>query len=386
VVDHSLEEFQRNQAHGISHEIIMQSGQNEQRMQANWREQWETAHGNLIALLRTLDKDYDESCEKSNHPLEDFTDNDLSYLIQARLRSLMDVIKGGEQSVDAQEYQLRIDNLVKHTALLEGENGELKEEIKSIRIENESLVAHLSALHQVQITSVKIDQAGICEDKIPVIENEKTLPKWFSIWRSSKGFERSSIAILVMGETGQALRPSITREMARRLSLSVDNHSLDEAINRILTSEENIHPAFMEKIEAIPEKGSSSGGNHPDVLRLTPDGKLVYQILSGKVSMENEYERLIRFHSSPEHTILNMQAVEILNEAGYRIQGQVQEIQLFDGSTYIPDIYVVDPKTGELLFIEVERDTKKDYLARKQKWMKQYEASNGSSCMFSVII
>jgi hypothetical protein len=87
---------------------------------------------------------------------------------------------------------------------------------------------------------------------------------------------------------------------------------------------------------------------------------------------------LIRHHSSPEHTILNIQAGEILVDEGFQFRGRAQPINLSNGETYIPDIVAVDPKTGEVIFIEVERDVNKDQISRKQKWMKFYEASNGN--------
>jgi len=42
----------------------------------------------------------------------------------------------------------------------------------------------------------------------------------------------------------------------------------------------------------------------------------------------------------------------------------------------------VDPKTGEVIFVEVERDVSKDQISRKTKWMKFYEASNGNLYVF----
>jgi hypothetical protein len=74
--------------------------------------------------------------------------------------------------------------------------------------------------------------------------------------------------------------------------------------------------------------------NNPDVLRLTEDRKLAYQVLTGQTPKDCEYDRLIRCHSSPEHTILNIQAAEILAEAEYLIQEQ--EIRLSNGGTFIP--------------------------------------------------
>ncbi|HOU00420.1 MAG TPA: hypothetical protein PLE00_07065, partial [Anaerolineaceae bacterium] len=41
-----------------------------------------------------------------------------------------------------------------------------------------------------------------------------------------------------------------------------------------------------------------------------------------------------------------------------------------------------DPKTGEVIFVEVERDVSKDQISRKMKWMKFYEASNGNLYVF----
>ena len=118
------------------------------------------------------------------------------------------------------------------------------------------------------------------------------------------------------------------------------------------------------------------------MLHLTRNGQVAYQVLTGKIPKENEFDILIRHHSSPEHTILNIQAGEILVDEGYRIQGRAQAISLSNGETYIPDIIAVDPKTGEVIFVEVERDVSKEQISRKIKWMKFYEASNGNLYVF----
>jgi hypothetical protein len=164
--------------------------------------------------------------------------------------------------------------------------------------------------------------------------------------------------------------------MARLLSLSEDNHSLDEAVNRlidlgdpsiqsdsglgaqsscslIILENSELNFGLIEAVEGIARPGSSSGGNYPDVLRLTPKGMLAYRLITGNDPKENEYDRLIRFHSTPEHTILNIQAAEILVEGRYQIHGQVQEICLSNGGTFIPDIIAVERKTGELIIVEV---------------------------------
>jgi hypothetical protein len=64
------------------------------------------------------------------------------------------------------------------------------------------------------------------------------------------------------------------------------------------------------------------------------------------------------------------------------VQGQVQEIRPSNGGTFIPDITAADTKTGEVIFVEVERDVHKDQGTRKQKWINLYEASNGNIYVF----
>jgi len=380
----SLEDFQRNQSVRISRDIIGQSEEHEQKMQTNWQKTWETAHQHLVKLLRFLDQDYDEACEKSNHPLDKFTDDDLAYLVHIRIRAILDGQKKKDNPGEIAEIRNQLKELTQKYAELEQVKANILETNKRMQAENVGLSSHLSALRQAQkeVSQPTIPETRSSAESSVLQGNSISLPTWIKPWQESKGFEKSSMAILIMGDTGKALRPSITKVMAKRLSLSTDNNSLDEAVSRLLTQEENLHPILIERVEGIPEQGSSSGGNYPDVLRLTEDGNVVYQSLTGKPPKENEYEWLIRRHSSPEHTILNIQAAEILADAGYLIKGQAQEIRLSNGGTFIPDITAIDQSTGELVFVEVERDVHKDQMARKQKWMNLYEASNGNLYIF----
>ena len=381
MVDLTLEEFQRNQSNRISREIIGQSEEHEQKMQANAQKLWENAHKQLVALLRLLDQDYDESCEKATRPLESFSDDDLAYLIHVRLRALQGDATKKVKPNEMSEVKRSLQELSQKYFDLEQELIATQESKKIIQAEKVALEAHLAALRQIQKDEVAQDiqspKSGTEEsrDLTPV-------PDWVKTWQSTKNYEKTSAAIFVMGEMGIALRPSIIKQMAKRLSLSAANKNLDEALNWLMSPEGNDFPILVEQISGVVEQGSSSGGNQPAVLHLTRDGQVAYEVLSGKIPNENEFDSLIRHHSSPEHTILNIQAGEILVEEGYQIRGRVQSINLSNGETYIPDIVAVNPKTGEVIFIEVERDVSKDQVSRKQKWMKFYEASNGNLYVF----
>ena len=381
MVDLTLEEFQRNQSIRISRDIIGQSEEHEQKMQTNSQKLWGNAHKQLVALLRFLDQDYDESCEKTNRPLESFSDDDLAYLIHVRLRAMQGDASKKAKPNEIIEVKRNLQELSQKYANLEQSILATQEMNKKLLAEKSALEAHLSALRQVQknVVSPDIQSPNLVTGNPGT---HTTIPDWIKTWKESKTFEKTSTAILVMGEKGKALRPSIIKMMATRLSLLFDNNNLDSIVSRLLTEEEGQHPILIEKIEGMPGQGSSSGGVTPDVLRLNSDGIIAYQVLSGHVAEENEYDRLLRHHSSPEHTLLNIQAAETLQEAGYIIKGQAQEINLADGGTFLPDIIAVNRGTGELIFIEVERDVHKDQMARKQKWMNLHEASNGNLYVF----
>ncbi len=384
MVEVSLEEFQRSQSVRIAQDIIGQSEEQEQKMQSHWEKTWLKAHQHLVALLRFLDKDYDDACDKSNHPLDRFNDEDLSYLIHVRVRGLVADVKQKTKPSQEAELQRQVQDLTRKIAALERKNMELGDENKRLQAEIAGLNAHLVVVRQVnqKSSNQEMHDYQVRDTPQTVRPPEGQIPDWFNSWKASKAFEKMAMAIRVMGDTGMALRPSIIKEMARRLSLSAENNSLDDALSRLLEEEVDLHPVLLEKENAIASEGAGSGGNLPDVVRLTVEGNVAYSTLSGKVAALNEFDRLLRLHSTPEHTILNIQACEVLVEAGYRIKGQAQAIQLSNGSTYIPDIIAIDPASGELVFIEVERDVHKDPAARKQKWMNCFEATNGNLYVF----
>ena len=84
-------------------------------------------------------------------------------------------------------------------------------------------------------------------------------------------------------------------------------------------------------------------------------------------------------HKSPEHTLLNMKVREFLEEHKvYQVLLESATLVLPDGHKFEPDITAKDLVTGELVYIEVERDANKDTQARTQKWQSFYTASNGN--------
>ena len=130
MVDLTLTEFQQNQSRRISRDIIAQSEAQEQLRQKDAQASWEKAHACLVSILRLIDQDFDEACEKSNRPLESFSDDDLSYLIQVRLRKVQSVSSGNTKENELVELQKRLNEINQKFALLEQQVSDEQEKIK----------------------------------------------------------------------------------------------------------------------------------------------------------------------------------------------------------------------------------------------------------------
>jgi hypothetical protein len=257
---------------------------------------------------------------------------------------------------------------------------QLQGTIQGLRNENQQLSFHLHAIQQVQrpVSPAPEPQATSIQDSNQEDPPEATNdPDWIQEWRSGRTFSKESAALILMGETGKCLRPSLIELLAKKLNLASTTSSLSETFSRLINFDTG--GGLIEVLDVFQQPGASTGGNHPDILRLTDRGRFAYHCLRGRAPVENEYERLIRRHKSPEHTVLNIQGAEALVElGGYRITEQAPDIQLPDGSLFIPDLVAVDPRSGEMIFIEVERDANKDRGSRVRKWKNVLNATNGN--------
>ena len=90
----------------------------------------------------------------------------------------------------------------------------------------------------------------------------------------------------------------------------------------------------------------------------------------------DEYDFLLEPHVSPEHTLLNLQAADLLRSADYQVYLTPPEITLPDGGLFCPDPVITDEQ-GATQFVEVERDTDKNIEQRQAKWRNFNQASGG---------
>jgi hypothetical protein len=65
-------------------------------------------------------------------------------------------------------------------------------------------------------------------------------------------------------------------------------------------------------------------------------------MLTGRQAKKSEFDVLLERHVTPEHTLLNLQASGVLQEAGYQVNMMPPDIHLPEGGLFQPDIIVVD--------------------------------------------
>ena len=380
MVGDPLAAHQSEQANRISDEVIRQSVEHQQTIQANAEQRWKKAHEALVQVVRHLDADYFDACQKSGHAIVDFEDEALHMWIVARIKSLQNRLLQATRPDNTLALQNNLTEALRKIEVLQQEEKNLRRINQELRSDNQQLSIHLNAIQQVQrtITPTPETQADSIQDsKLEDAPKTTSEPDWMQDWRSGRTFSKESTAIILMGETGKCLRPSLIELLAKKLNLTLPNGSLPETFNRLINFDSN--GGLVEVLEVFQQTGASTGGNHPDLLRLTERGRVAYQYLAGYQALENEYDRLIRKHKSPEHTVLNIQAAEALIEFGdYEVIEQAPDIQLPDGSVFIPDLVARHRRTGETIFVEVERDTGKNRGTRVVKWKNVLNATNGN--------
>lgn len=382
MVGDPLAAHQSEQASRISDEIVRQSIEHQQALQVNAERKWKTSHHALVQIVRSLDPDYYDACQKSGHSIEQFEDEGMHHWIEIHIKSLQNRLTQMTRPDNSATLQNSLDEAFLKIETAQREEGRLREIIQHLQTENQQLSTHLHAIQQVQrpkdtdLAEEMRTRQELRREEISgqVASNE---PGWMKEWRNGRTFQKESTALMLMGETGKALRPMLINLLAEKLNLSPTNSSLSETFNRLLNLDASGGLTVL--MDVFNQPGATTGGNHPDILRLSDRGRLAYEYLTNKQPAENEYERLIRKHKSPEHTVLNIQASEALVDfGGYKIVHEAPDIQLPDGSVFVPDLVVLDQKTGETIFIEVERDTNKDRTSRTRKWKNVMTATNGN--------
>lgn len=329
------------------------------------------AHSGLVSFLTLLDPAYIDGWIKNGKTLAQLDDRLVQMRVTDLLKQLREKPLPSSPEINADLQQRILELQIQNQALLDT-LAKAKQQIEALEQENRALQAQKSVQQLVEQLVQKEQRTSNELVGSPVLQGMAE-PPWMSEWRQRTTFERDTTLLTVIGETGISRRPRIIQLAAVRMGVNPDNSAIADAIHRVEKR------GLIERLELFEKRGSETGGVLPYLYRLTEQGRQAHWLLLGKNAMECEFDVLMKRHKSPEHTLLNMKVREFLEDHQvYQVLLEAAALVLPDGHKFEPDITARDKSTGELVYIEVEREANKDTQTRIQKWQNFYAASHGN--------
>ncbi|NPV75163.1 MAG: hypothetical protein HPY59_02190 [Anaerolineae bacterium] len=349
-------------------------------IQTELREQAETrgrkAQRVLVGLLETFAPDEVDQRLKSGRPLDSLPVEELEQLVRQHIGNQLNqaqvLLKDSQSAKNLQHNREQLDKLRSQYESLREENARLVGQIARLETERNNLLNQVTALQSAapaysekssKLEEVKPTDTEKMNDRPPE-------PDWMVAWRQAETFDRDSRILIMIGKTGLSRRPVIESQAAEMLGIKKAGGSLQALIMRLTDLQ------LIETFRPWAADGAGTGGRFPDLVRLAERGQIAYWLLTGENPSINEYDLLLERHVSPEHTLLNLQAADVLREAGYQVNLTPPDVNLPDGGLFKPDLVLIDEQ-GSLLFVEVERDTDKSIEQRQAKWRNFHQASGG---------
>ncbi|MEW6406943.1 MAG: hypothetical protein AB1649_34635, partial [Chloroflexota bacterium] len=152
MVGDPLAAHQSEQANRISDEVIRQSVEHQQTIQASAEQKWKKAHDALVQIVRHLDADYFDACQKSGRAIESFDDEALHLWIVARIKSLQNRLLQATRPDNTSALQNNLTEALRKIEVLQQEEKNLRRINQELRSDNQQLSIHLNAIQQVQRT------------------------------------------------------------------------------------------------------------------------------------------------------------------------------------------------------------------------------------------
>jgi hypothetical protein len=349
-------------------------------IQTELREQAETrgrkAQRVLVGLLETFAPDEVDQRLKSGRPLDSLPVEELEQLVRQhignQLHQAQVILKDSQSAKTLQHNRDQLDKLRNQNESLREENARLVSQVSSLEAERNNLLNQVAALQSAAPASSRQseNQEEVKSTDTETMNDRPPEPDWMVAWRQTETFDRDSRILMMIGKTGLSRRPVIEGQAVEMFGIKKAGGSLQALITRLTDLQ------LIETFRPWAADGAGTGGRFPDLVRLAERGQMAYWLLTGENPSVNEYDLLLERHVSPEHTLLNLQAADMLREAGYQVNLTPPEITLPDGGLFKPDLVLIDEQ-GTLLFVEVERDTDKNIEQRQAKWRNFYHASGG---------
>jgi len=328
---------------------------------------WAAARGALFELAKLVAADWLEHRQHEKGGLEAVRIDELTQVVyqQVSILQAAALTPVADQLKNALSQNEKLSREVENLAAQVEQGEKLKSELEAVSQKFEKALAENDRLKN-QVGKFKTDQ--------PVESNDAAFPApaWFKEWAGCGSFEKQSYQLKLIGSTGISLRQDILEATGKHFSIKKDTNSGEEALDGLAER------GFI-SLKTIHTGGK---GRPPQMASITCLGEAAYIFLVRELPRSGDFEAMRPHHSTDEHTVLVIQAVNILEAAGYEIvsKGEIN-ILLENNRLSSPDILA--RQEGREIYIEVERDVNKgNRAAREQKWQNAFDAGQGNIYVF----
>jgi TolA-binding protein len=204
-------------------------------------------------------------------------------------------------------------------------------------------------------------------------------PEWYAEWLATtrpEDRDRQSAAIYAIGQGHTFLRAEVMEYLnAIGLAGESDPDKPSGLAGRVFRG--LIENGLVEEVDG------GFGSAVPALLRLSEKGRTAYTLWFGEPLEETLYDRLLKRHKTPEHTVLNVLARRTLKRFGFsQIDLFPDPVRLASGLLAEPDLVAISPN-GEKLYLECERGhlVRTDE-ERAAKWNRMVELGHGRLYLF----
>jgi DNA-binding PadR family transcriptional regulator len=231
------------------------------------------------------------------------------------------------------------------------ENDKLKKRIEKMKTEVEMCRKHPVIVEKTYTGTLELSQTI-----------------WMTEWRDSPGFDKQAVIVKIIGETGLGRVPVIRERAAALFGYKKPSAG---GISKAL--------AALEKRGLISIRQANGGmqGRPPKLTWLTDLGQAAYVMLTNHPPLRSELTTQAS-HVSDAHMLLNLEAADLLTQAGYEILAHGHRHFLGGVRQAVPDITA--RKDDTIIYIEVERSGKKS--SRPEKWINLQELTDGNLYVF----
>lgn len=329
---------------------------------------WAAAREALFNLARLVASEWLEQKQHEKGGLEAIRIEELTQMVYQQVSILQAValVPVSDQLKNASSQNEKLNREVENLAAQLEQGEKLKSELEAVRQKFEKALAENDRLKN-QVEKLQTNQ--------PVEGNDTVFPapSWFKEWAGCGGFEKQSYMLKLIGGTGISFRQDILKNSAAHFGIEdANSKSLRDALDSLVSR------GFI----TLTDIYTGERGRPAMTANLTALGEAAFVFLTRELPRIGDFEAMRPHHSTDEHTVLVIQAVNILEAAGYEIvsKGEIN-ILLENNRLSSPDILA--RKDGREIFIEVERDVNKgNRAAREQKWQNAFDAGQGNIYVF----